>query len=269
MVMGPPGGVGVEQVGEPAAQLGGEARARCHRSLGLAEGVEGIKRFSHRRSLRRLGGTPGGRARAAPRWRGRCGRGARPPRGRTGRRGSASVSADRWWAPSRPSTSWATAASSCASHGSSSGAGSSATARRLRSSRACRRQWSTSLWRATPISHAVVSCGTRPLLHGGHRGEERLGGEVLGHGRSRRTAAPGTRTPPAAPSRTARAGPAPGRTRSRLGSRTQIIVATGAFSDVCARKRPHAERFRPQTLGAHRAGLAWRPSKRPAGRTWA
>ena len=162
VVMVPPGGVGVEQVVEPAAQLRGEGRVRSHRRLGLAEGVEGVK-LSHRRSLRRLGGTPGGRARAAPRWRGRCGRGARPPRGRTGRRGSASVRAERWWAPSRPSTSWATAASRCASHGSSSGAGSSATARRLRSSRACRRQWSTSLWRATPISHAVVSCGTVPF----------------------------------------------------------------------------------------------------------
>ena len=59
---------------------------------------------------------------------------------------------------------------------------SSATARRLRSSRACCRQWSTSLWRATPISHAVVEPRHRALLHRGHRGEERLGGEVLGHG---------------------------------------------------------------------------------------
>ena len=133
-------------------------------SLGLAERVEGIRLgFSHRRSLRRLGGTPGGPARGAPRWRGRCGRGARPPRAPTTRRGSGGSAPTGGGHRGEPSTSWATAASSCASHGSSSGVGSSATARRLRSSRACRRQWSTSLWRATPINHAVVRRGTEPF----------------------------------------------------------------------------------------------------------
>ena len=71
----------------------------------------------------------------------------------------------------------------------------------------------------------------------------------------------------AAPCRRARAGPAPGRTALDGLAHGQIIVAS-RLSDVCARKRPHADEP-AQTSGSHRAGLASRPSKRPAGRTLA
>ena len=54
-------------------------------------------------------------------------------------------------------------------------------ARSLRSSRPTRRQWSTSLWRATPTNQAVVSSGHRAALHGADRGQEGLGRQVLGH----------------------------------------------------------------------------------------
>ena len=51
-------------------------------------------------------------------------------------------------------------ASTWASHGSSHGTTVSSTALSWRSSRARRRQWSTSLWRATPTSQATVRSGT-------------------------------------------------------------------------------------------------------------
>ena len=53
----------------------------------------------------------------------------------------------------------------------------------VRSSRASRRQWSTSLLRATVTSHAIVRSGTLSVAHRAHRGEERLAGQVLGDGR--------------------------------------------------------------------------------------
>ena len=62
-------------------------------------------------------------------------------------------------------------------------------------------------------SHAIVRSGTLSALDGLHRGEERLGGEVLGDGVARRRARAGSRTPGGAPGRTARAAPAPGRRR--------------------------------------------------------
>ena len=53
-----------------------------------------------------------------------------------------------------------------------------------RSSRAWRRQWSTSLWRATPMSHATDGVCERAPLDGVDGREERLGGEVLRHRRA-------------------------------------------------------------------------------------
>ena len=61
-------------------------------------------------------------------------------------------------------------------------AGSSATACRRRCSRSTRRQWSTSLWRAMPISQAVVTVGPGALPDGVDGADEDLRCDVLGDG---------------------------------------------------------------------------------------
>ena len=99
------------------------------------------------------------RVRAEPRWRARCGRGERLPREPTNHRdneGSArrdgadrALRALRGCAPARSARPRRRARNLA-----------SGSRRRLRVSRAWRRQWSTSLCRATPMSHATVSFGT-------------------------------------------------------------------------------------------------------------
>ena len=55
-----------------------------------------------------------------------------------------------------------------------------ATALRRRSSRSTRRQWSTSLWRAMPISQATVTSPDDRAMDRVDRGQEHLGREILG-----------------------------------------------------------------------------------------
>ena len=112
---------------------------------------------------RRPGGTPPGPARAGPRWRGPCGRAGRPPAAPTGRRGSAGSGPPGGGGPGRRAR---------RGHGGIElldpvvgfGHGSGVTISwSPRCSRSARRQWSTSLLRATVISHPVVSRSPRPL----------------------------------------------------------------------------------------------------------
>ena len=140
------------------------AKARRGRS-GTVGGAEGVERVSrHRRHHLLVGAAEGDAGPDEQRLGGVDG--AAEQLGHLGHREAVEVAqrerAPRWWAPSRSSTDvghgWRRPA---ASHGSST----AAPRRRrrapaFRSSRARRRQWSTSLWRATPISQATVRSGT-------------------------------------------------------------------------------------------------------------
>ena len=111
------------------------------------------------------------------------------------------MSAARWCGPSRSRTAWARRRRGARPTGPPRRLGSSCTRRRLRSSRPWRRQWSTSLWRATPTSQATVRWAHGAALHGGDGGEEGLGGEVLGERRRCRSGGAGSRRPRAPPGR--------------------------------------------------------------------
>ena len=192
-----------------AAQRGCERRAGCERDVRLAQRVERVSRHRIHLARRRLG-TRCGRGRAAPRSRARCGRGGRRPRAPRGRRGSAASSAARWCGPSSASTSRVRARSkrSSTSVGLDRSSGSE---RRLRVL-ACL---------APPVVDELVPGDAdeprdgevrhRVALDGLHRGEEGLGGEVLGDGSRCRPGRAGSRTPAGARGRTSRAAPFPGR----------------------------------------------------------
>ena len=162
-----------------------------------------------------------------------------------GRRGSAASAPHDGWRSEAASTSRASSASSRASQGSSAAAGSRRRRRATRAPRARqRRQWSTSLCRAIPTSQPVLDAGGGTRRHGRDRGQERLGGEVLGDGRAGRTGRAGTRTPGAARRRRGRAARGQGRAaplvrRSHpfIGRRPRVPTVVHPIGPVSGRAR--------------------------------
>ena len=204
------GGVRPSASDEPAAQLGGECGARCERDGRFRERLERVRRHRGfpRGSRHEM---PAGRARATPRSRARFGRDGRRRRERRGRRGSEGSARPDGAHRARSSTACTRARSNrsfglfvvVARRPVTRGAG---TCRR--SSRSSRRQWSTSLLRATVMSHATVRSGT--ALRFTASAAARKVSDVRSSATAGSTfARSGSRRPGAAPARTSTSSRAP------------------------------------------------------------